>query len=265
MIIKIVHISDWHGKFEDSAWAKPTLPWASIYIVTGDMLKNYIQYDYRYCKINNIPWVDPVRETHKQAEAVRKMKFRKYLGNPDAEVVVVRGNHDFVHLKNVFKGGPTHEIGSPSQILDVCGLRVGGLRGICALDGNWSDEMDDIELEVQVSKLSSELDILVTHAPPHGVLDRVGDFGKGLSVGIKALTSYHNKQAYESGPLRLHCFGHIHESFGHLHTGGRTSAPLMYSNAATGFHEYIWKDGVVSHIGGRKNIFERPSEGYGER
>lgn len=266
MVIRIVHLSDWHGRFEDNAWTKSYVPWANLYLVTGDMLKNYMKYDSMYCEINDIEWVDPVRETHYQAKDVRRFKFRKYLGNPDGEVVVVGGNHDFVHLKNLFKGGPVHEIESPSQIIDACGLRIGGFRGVSAIEGDWMDEMTDEELEEQVSKLSFELDILLTHAPPHGVMDKIGAFGKGPSVGIKALTSYHNKQAYESGPLRLHCFGHIHQHFGHITTGNAVDGTTMtFSNAATGFQEYIWKDGIVTRVGGQKNIFERPSEGYGER
>ncbi len=262
--IKIVHISDWHGKFLEEPWSKACLPWAHLYLITGDMLKNYQLYDSMYCELNDLEWIDPVRETHYQARDVRGMKFRKYLGNPEAEVVIIGGNHDYVHLTNGFKGGPTHEIQSPGQIVDACGLRIGGFRGISRICGDWIDEMTDEELERQVDGLSFELDILLTHAPPYGIMDKVGDFGKGPAVGIRALTRYLNKQAHEDGPLRLHCFGHVHQAYGHLTTGTKENN-LVFSNAATGFHEYLWTDGVVRRVGGRSHIFERASEGYGER
>jgi Icc-related predicted phosphoesterase len=265
MSIKIVHISDWHGQHMDAPWLKCYLPWADLYLVTGDMQRNYMKYDSLYCDLHNIPWVDPIRETHYQAKDVRNTKFRKFLGNPNADVVIIGGNHDYVHMVNSFAGGPVTEIQSPSQIVDACGLRIGGFRGVSRIAGDWIDEMTDDELEEQVSKLSSEIDILITHAPPHGIMDKIGDFGKGPSVGIKALGSYLQKQSYNDGPLRLHCFGHIHQQFGCLRTG-TPDKPLMFSNAATGYHEYLWDGGDVKHVRSEKNLFRKNrNDGYGER
>jgi Icc-related predicted phosphoesterase len=238
MKIKVCHISDWHGYFTH-------LPWADMYCVTGDMLRNFIQYDRRYCEINKIPWINREREVFKQAEVVRKLKFRKYFGNPDAPVLIVSGNHDFVHLSNAFGGGPVYEFDAANYVFEVLGLRIGGFRGISAIVGDWNDEMSEEKLTAQVAKLPKDIDILMTHAPPHGILDKVGEYGRGPRVGIRALGSYLTAQGYEDGPLRLHMFGHIHEQFGTICLGTK-ERPMFFSNAATGYILYeVTEDSVT--------------------
>ena len=62
--------------------------------------------------------------------------------------------------------------------------------------------------------IPGELDILVTHGPPHGILDRMF---LGLHVGCADL-----RRRVEAIPPRLHVFGHIHEARGMMHgKGGR--------------------------------------------
>ncbi|OAP55370.1 hypothetical protein AYL99_10343 [Fonsecaea erecta] len=55
-----------------------------------------------------------------------------------------------------------------------------------------------------------EIDIMVTHGPPHGILDRVWRGGvAGEGVGCD-----HLRRAVERCRPRIHCFGHIHEAWG---------------------------------------------------
>ena len=240
MPLRICHFSDWHGQQTD-------LPWADTYFCTGDMLNNYPKYAYDYCEINKLPWIERHREIHMQAQFVRKTKFRRYLGNPEAPVYIVPGNHDFVHLSNMFDGGPTFEFDDNHRVFELQGIRIGGFRGVSAIGGNWNDEMTDEELHAQIEKIPSDIEILLTHAPPHGILDKVGGFGRGPNVGIKPLPSFINKQTYQGGPLRMHCFGHIHEQFGSLLIGDRTNK-IRFSNAATGYIVYDWEDGEITVV-----------------
>lgn len=69
------------------------------------------------------------------------------------------------------------------------------------------------------TKIPKETQVLVTHGPPHGVLDRVprsrGHAGTGMdfeNVGCTKLR--HRLDSGELDKLRLHCFGHIHEDGG---------------------------------------------------
>jgi Icc-related predicted phosphoesterase len=68
---------------------------------------------------------------------------------------------------------------------------------------------------------STGVDILVTHGPPMGILDKVYD---GERVGCEELA----KAVKERIKPRLHVFGHIHEEAGRLDQDG-----IIYVNAAT--------------------------------
>jgi len=229
-----VHISDWHGKQMD-------IPKADAYFVTGDMLDNYPKYSSMHCYMNGMPWIETSREVFYQSKEVNALKFRRYLGNPDAPVYIVRGNHDFVYLSNCFAGGPAFELDNGVTSFDFNGIKIGGFRGVTPINGDWSDELKDEELERRIANLPNNLDILLTHAPAHGILDKVGGYGRGPRVGIRPLTQYFNKQSYDNGTLKLHCFGHLHENFGTLKVSN-----ILCSNAATGVIVLSWEDGVVS-------------------
>lgn len=54
-------------------------------------------------------------------------------------------------------------------------------------------------------------DVLITHAPPHGILDECYD---GALVGCEEL-----RKALDRVRPRVHVFGHIHEAYGTTHVG----------------------------------------------
>jgi len=67
------------------------------------------------------------------------------------------------------------------------------------------DRLDD--LKAKWDKIPEETDILVTHGPPYGYLDTIGDYG--AHVGDIALSKF-----VERIKPRLHVFSHIHEHGG---------------------------------------------------
>jgi Icc-related predicted phosphoesterase len=145
-------------------------------------------------------------------------------------VVVCRGNHDFTDIGPYF-GGDVHEIGiDPKPVFEIGGLRFGGMRGIPYMIGEWSDELHDAEWDWRVEHLPDDLDVLVTHTPPHGILD-----SGGSHYGCRAIRRYVDRRmdetAYRGGkPLRAHLFGHVHERHGFHRFGDRGT---IFSNAAT--------------------------------
>jgi len=210
----LCHGSDWHGR-----WVK--LPPADIYIFTGDMLYNYP---------NSRGEITRDREVRKQTEEVQKVEGRQYLGTPDAPVILVRGNHDFVPLASAFTDGPVYEIQDHTKSFVLHGVRFGGMRGINWCGGEWSDEMQPQDIDTKVLELNADLDVILTHAPPNGILDEAD----GQRFGVKGLTHYHYNRWYHGDGLpaaELHCFGHIHESFGTEEHEG-----TLFSNAAVGFN-----------------------------
>lgn len=154
--------------------------------------------------------------------------YRGLLGNPDAPVICVRGNHDFIDLAPMFAGGPVYEFGTdPSTVFEVAGLTWAGCRGINYIEGEWSDELRFEQTE-RFMKLPKDVDCLVTHPPPFGILDKADD-----SYGVQALRNYVMRHIYKDedsgyGRLRAHFFGHVHENRGTTNYEG-----ILFSNAAT--------------------------------
>ncbi|KXS16927.1 Metallo-dependent phosphatase [Gonapodya prolifera JEL478] len=73
------------------------------------------------------------------------------------------------------------------------------------------------------------VDILLTHTPPHMILDRTS---KGRNVGCEALS-----EVVETARPRVHCFGHIHESYGAVEQNG-----TLFVNSS-----YLDRQGNPSH------------------
>lgn len=242
-MVKIVHFSDWH-------WDLRYIPPADLYVCTGDMLDNYPIPD----KTRD-PWdimggsnwrISPENERIRQTEDVRHFVkdggFRALLGSPDAPIVCVRGNHDFIDLAPLFQGcNLVHEF-IDNELVEVFGLRVTGHRGIPWIYGSWNDEVTRPDLRERADRMPKEADLFLTHYPPAGVLD--SNMPPGLSMGGGWAESYGlqgmiDRFIYASvdpdGPAtRAHCFGHIHEC------GGRTTqvADIVFSNAAVAFNEF---------------------------
>lgn len=221
-MIRIVHSSDLHGRFYK-------FPEADLYIITGDMYSNAPKHGWeRY-----LPTTKEREELH-QSRWVSKHRegFReKFLGSPQAPVVLVRGNHDFIGLAPLFDDGPVYDIGFDCHVYEIDGLKISGCRGVNYIAGEWNDEFRDADLSFMFQQLSGDLDIVATHTPPLGILDSV----HGERCGARELRSYINRCQYEDGWRlpKLFCFGHIHREFGILEEGG-----TIFSNAATKHHVF---------------------------
>jgi len=62
------------------------------------------------------------------------------------------------------------------------------------------------------AKIPKNLDILITHGPPFGILDRTI---RGVTAGCSKLL-----EAVQLKAPRIHVFGHIHEGYGMLKKNG---------------------------------------------
>lgn len=250
--MKVIHFSDWHGK-------RKLLPPADLYICTGDMLPNYplVKYEdiYAQDREHQFVWHDPQglepgmvkqqpldgiycgRRLDFKREAALQVQWvmqqvgmqgdglrHDILGNPDAPVVVCRGNHDYVNLAPMF-GGDVWEVSlMGDEATTIQGFKIGGTRGVNPISGEWSDEIGAVEFEERCERLPRDLDILVTHAPPRGMLSSCGD-----DYGNVSLMLYNSEMKASDHPLRLHCFGHVHEAAG---VQKDPECGTIYSNAA---------------------------------
>ena len=151
--------------------------------------------------------------------------FGEFLARlPHREKVVVAGNHDFL-----FESEPerARELLGDVIYLQDSGVRVAGLE---VWGSPWQPWFHDWAFNLPRGAALGEkwalvpegLDVLVTHGPPFGVLDRVWD---GRRVGCEELA-----RALERIRPRLHLFGHIHEAYGTRRENGVLSVNACTCN-----------------------------------
>lgn len=71
---------------------------------------------------------------------------------------------------------------------------------------NWAFNLPEEELAEKFSRMPDDVDILITHSPPHGILDGIPT---QAGLGSRSLL----KKVYQIKPM-VHIFGHIHDSYG---------------------------------------------------
>lgn len=81
--------------------------------------------------------------------------------------------------------------------------------------GSWWFMKKDEELEEIWKKIPKNTNILITHAPPFGILDKTFD---NFTTGSKTLL----EKVSQLSDLKYHIFGHIHEGYGIEIIDGKT-------------------------------------------
>lgn len=190
---RLVLISDTHGLHDGFADLPGGLPEGDVLVHAGDFTKR-----------------GRIEEVRAFADWMASTGF--------PHSVVVAGNHDFLFQK---QPELAREILSavPGLVYlehdeaEVAGLRVFGSPWqpeFC----NWAFNLERGEpLARRWRQVPSGVDVLVTHSPPFGVLDRCDH---GERVGCEALRDELPRIA-----PRLHVFGHIHEARGVVEREGR--------------------------------------------
>jgi Icc-related predicted phosphoesterase len=204
--VRILHFSDLHGNFN------PFFAWRGadfdLYINTGDHAPNHMigrgkdeklrpSKDEEKDKLYQSNWL---YGHHKKEQLLQKI-MDQLNGRPFIEV---RGNHDVISIAEELNnsGYPNAYRILPGRIIELCGLRFAGFEENPETGGDWYRETIFWNLHDATDKaLSLNPDVLLTHAPPLGVLDR----GFGISGLMKRLQ--HSTVCY-------HFFGHVHETGG---------------------------------------------------
>lgn len=191
--MNLVIISDTHGKHE-----RLELPQGDMLIHAGD--------------ISRI------------GEPKEVIKFLDWFSNQDFKYkIFIAGNHDFYferatefEIKNIVPEGVIYLNDSG---VEIEGIKIWG-SPITPWFHNWAfnrQRGDDINHHWE--KIPVDTNILITHGPPHGILDTTS---KNERVGCEDL-----KDKIEELETTLHIFGHIHESYG-IHSTER----VTYVNAS---------------------------------
>ncbi len=127
---------------------------------------------------------------------------------PHRHKIVIAGNHDFL-----FQDEPStaRSLIKHARYLEDEASEIEGVR---FYGSPWTPEFFDWAfmlprgepLRRKWEKIPEGVDVLITHGPPHGILDMTV---RGEAAGCEALA----ERVAELGP-RLHVFGHIHEGYG---------------------------------------------------
>lgn len=179
--MKICIISDTHNKHKQL-----TLPPADTIIHCGDFTSIGKEHEIR----NFFKWYSNLNQYKNK--------------------IIIAGNHDmlfnFSHSwaktlvpKNV------HYLEDSEVIID--GIKFYGTP-VSKVFGNWAFMMPEERLAKYYAAIPDDIDVLITHNPPHSILDITNN--DNSSAGSPSLF-------YESinrVKPKFHCFGHIHEGYG---------------------------------------------------
>ncbi|QNM86710.1 metallophosphatase domain-containing protein [Polaribacter pectinis] len=176
--MKIVLISDTHGNHNF------IIPEGDILIHAGDV---------------------SLRGTKKEIDSFIDW-FQK---QPHKHKIFIAGNHDFYFeeaLKNNIKINDTN-----LNYLNDSGCEIEGIKfwgsPIQPTFFNWAFNRErGEEIKKYWDLIPNDTDVLITHGPPHKILDLTKN---GEYVGCEEL----KKKVLEIKP-KLHVFGHIHEAYG---------------------------------------------------
>lgn len=181
--MKIVCISDTHGAHEQIE-----IPEGDIFIHAGDFTMSGDEQDI--------------------------MRFNHWLGSlPHPHKIVIAGNHDLL-----FESNPSLAQSFIDQAiyLEDSGIEIAGLKfwgsPITPWFCDWAfNRQRGEDIQKHWALIPSDIDILITHGPPMGILDQTF---QGLAAGCKDLW-----EIVQDLEPNLHLFGHIHEAYGQKKLG----------------------------------------------
>lgn len=173
----ILHISDTHGRHRKLK----DLPPADVLVHSGDFTM-----------------------AGTEDEAIEFLEW--FIDLPHPHKILIAGNHDDCLRGEAIEGLPDN-----CHYLDCCGVTIHGVSfyGIPLfmqdlMEGNMESKYEDIP---------ADIDVLITHQPPLGILDDDGSNEYGSAELLARVLDICPK---------IHLFGHIHNATG-IHAGKYTA------------------------------------------
>jgi predicted phosphodiesterase len=137
-----------------------------------------------------------------------------FSSQPYMHKILIAGNHDFFF-----------EVAKPEEVqallaeypgityLNDSGVTIEGIKfwgsPITPFFHNWAFNRYANEIGAHWDLIPEGIDVLITHGPPYGILDKT--VREGWNVGCRLL-----KERVDQVKPQVHAFGHIHEGMGQL-------------------------------------------------
>jgi Icc-related predicted phosphoesterase len=200
-LVRVVVISDTHGLHEGL-----TMPRGDVLIVCGDFTM-----------------MGSLSEISKFGAWLRRQTSFRHR-------IVVAGNHDlmfererYMAISTLVAGGAATYLEDEETVAD--GLRIYGSPWT-PLFMDWAFMRRSEDLVETWGRIPEGLDVLVTHGPPRGIMDRLAENGSEPHADV-GCTALRDRLFAMERPPRVHVFGHIHE--GH---GVKVVGPTKFVNAS---------------------------------
>ena len=152
--------------------------------------------------------------------------------------IFVPGNHNTFECNNLkYARGLWKEVGVELLIdehIEVEGYKIFGSPYTPSF-GNWAFMADRGKLYKRwCNAIDDDVDILITHGPPKGILDLNGDMNQvGDSALLTRIQTLYN--------LKLHTFSHIHSNSNQRNTGVLYRDGVYYSNGSVVMDGELYK------------------------
>lgn len=205
--MRLVCISDTHGFHREMLHP---IPDGDVLVIAGDICK--------YGTLGEIrdfnQWLQGFTHPHK---------------------VVIAGNHDWPFQRT--PGIARLEITNAIYLEDEAAV----IEGVVFYGSPWTpwfhswafNQSRGPDSERKWASIPEDVEVLITHGPPKGILDKVDFVAAGVGnreyVGCGDL----KRRLKDLSKLRVHIFGHIHGSYGTRKSGGK-----VFINASTCTEEY---------------------------
>ncbi|MBD3612813.1 MAG: metallophosphoesterase [Hydrogenovibrio crunogenus] len=202
--MKIVHISDSHGRHRNLTEAIEAIERIDVLIHSGDFSDYGIKEETEFF----LEWFKSMPAKHK---------------------ILIAGNHDdtFFHSSNVSKEFDLTGIDYlQDELIEIDGVTFYGSPWTPSPFGG-SFTFYPGEGETIWQKIPDDVDVLITHGPKFKTLDLVEKYDRTQRLGCPSLA----ERIDQLDNLKAHLFGHIHEAKGIMTDNG-----IQYSNSATGLH-----------------------------
>lgn len=149
-----------------------------------------------------------------------------FAAQPHPRRLCIAGNHDWLFQRRPDLAAQMLAGHPGITYLQDQGVRIGGVG---FYGSPWQPEFCQWafnlprrgpELRQAWARIPAGVDVLITHGPPHGILDQVGG---GPHLGCEELA-----ERVAAVRPRIHVFGHIHGGFGAVRSGD-----TLFINAST--------------------------------